>query len=532
MQRVLVCQFVEISNKNNKKIEQHLISSRPSSYQSTTATRNCLTVFQVEKTFRQIFTKYLLSLSCLYALRGSSVQLPLDETFTTLLRDHLRGIMWEEFHKDSELYQQQLQQEEEKFHTLKTILTTIYDQHGIPRLTTSCLTPFQTNIKKLSRRDGPCPVKMLSCQDVDDVENEENITDDEHKDDDEDYDHVGGAVSKILTEVSNITRKYQQECDQELVDRLRCRQEGTNEMLKNMYDRRVTLFLHIINNSQARSSKLTKSFINVFQDVVPVIISPAKMMNKTTRSSPRTTPSPPTIMNSRTSPSTSPVPSSSTSWISRWITKEPPIKTTEQNFTISRWMGVGNNQQDQHHHDHQQQHNICPYPIIKNEVVLFSCSCWQSYSMQNDSAGAGGLLYVTEHYIGLVGRAVLGLSKRKELFFLKHLKNVSMWKSSTTSSTTSCSDVVVDDDDDKKGGILQTLAAATGLSYMTTGCKLTFEITPEGLDDEQQQQEDDQEKEGHVPELLSVDVFVIPAIQAETLQLLLMEAKYALHSDS
>ena len=94
--------------------------------------------------------------------------------------------------------------------------------------------------------------------------------------------------------------------------------------------------------------------------------------------------------------------------------------------------------------------------------------------------------------------------------------------------------------------MLASLAAATGLTYLTSGCKLSFHITPSlspsssssatapraaagtdnpsrtytSLDDNNNDDEDD--------ESLRIDVFVIPGVPAEKLQTLLLEARDSL----
>lgn len=185
------------------------------------------------------------------------------------------------------------------------------------------------------------------------------------------------------------------------------------------------------------------------------------------------------------------------------------------------------------------------YPSLANEVVLFYCSCWQSYSMQNDSTGAGGFLYLTENYIGLVCRSVVGLTKRKELFSLQHLKDVSMWKSTsksptraTSSEQSSTGSVDVSKETDTSspasgttGGILASLASATGLSFLTSGCKLSFEVSPKfgHSSEEASAGRDDGSSDGG--ESMVVDVFVIPGVPVEKLRTLLLEARNTLHPD-
>ena len=133
LQRVLLCQFIDTSASG---------ASTTSSTTSTSTTRPQLidppssapTVHHVEKYFRQIFTKYLLSLGCLHALPGSAVRLPLDNSFCTLLQEHYRQDMWRQIHDDSVILQQQLLHEEHIFELLRSALQPIYKQHGLPPL--------------------------------------------------------------------------------------------------------------------------------------------------------------------------------------------------------------------------------------------------------------------------------------------------------------------------------------------------------------------------------------------------------------
>jgi hypothetical protein len=186
------------------------------------------------------------------------------------------------------------------------------------------------------------------------------------------------------------------------------------------------------------------------------------------------------------------------------------------------------------------------FPALSNEVVLFYCSCWQSYSMQNDSAGAGGFLYLTENYVGLVCRSVLGLTKRKELFLLHHLTDVADWKSSSSSSSSSqeghggsrhaCGDGVgraagssSSSSSPGGGGILASLASATGLSYLTSGCKLSFEVTPQLR--RSSGGSGGGRSEGapgagtSALDTLCIDVFIIPGVPVDRLRTLLLGAR-------
>jgi hypothetical protein len=598
MQRVLLCQFIDTGAVNV-------------THSATTPTRVAQcgsshpTVFHVEKYFRQVFTKYLLSLSCLYALRGSSVKVPLDTMYSSLVHEYTRHQMWETIRRDAEALQQQLMCAEHKFDTMKKILQAIYKQHGLPPLTHSLVL---ADIKRKSNKkyvmdnhnngsfmnaihmesNDECVSECVSeeeeeeedkkCvlgEDDEGYECDEDIVDvNEYVSEcvsEEDYEHVGGAITKCLVEAAAVAEQAQAKCSVELTHRRSCRVEGTLEALHTAYDRRTALLLYIINNPISRISSLTRSFVTTFNDVVPVMLSPSKPRDHTrhsttsplmSRSPTVTTPSSPTRTSTATTTldhRSTAVTSTPTSWISRWMSKDPTTTPTTvtpksdtththtHSHTISRWISIAAPVVSKPEKPR--------FPLVSSEVVLFYCSCWQSYSMQNDSTGAGGYLYLTEHYIGLVCRSVVGLTKRKELFSLCHLRDVSIWKASSATSSAArgarsssnvsgeCTTVRVpqehshshseDVDVDTPlsgttGGILATLATATGLSFLTSGCKLSFEITPR-IDDASECVSECV-SEG-VSESMTIDVFIIPCsgVSVDKLRTLLLEARDCLH---
>ena len=75
---------------------------------------------------QRVFSKYSLSLSCLYALKGSAVSVPLDPHYISMVHGFLRDNMWASIRKEGEDMQQHIALMEEKFETMKVTLSSIY----------------------------------------------------------------------------------------------------------------------------------------------------------------------------------------------------------------------------------------------------------------------------------------------------------------------------------------------------------------------------------------------------------------------
>ena len=546
MKRVLLCQFVDNSDTMEKEVRK------------CSSLNNFMipSVFQVEKCFRQIFTKYLLSLSCLHALRGSAFNVSFDATYLSQIESYFRKEMWNKVHRGAEEVQVQLVNEEEKFNMMRSILTPIYKQHGLPPLTdltvlttlkkrsrqrryppcnSKSFTSIAVDIEMEKKSDDNCDTKSTSSNELCSVHHMESLEEDEG-----DYEYEGGAMEKCLKEESVITSRIRDKCDEEFADRMNCRNEGTVEAFQSIVDRRTALLLYILNNPISFVSSLTRSFVTAFDGVIPISISNSASSTSSASHNDMS-------YSLRCPPSSREKDKKSTngtsSWISRWMVKDhsptPDAQTGSSNadsLGISRWIG-----RERSTPSPSADRFKSKFPLVSSEVVLFYCSCWQSYSMQRDSTGAGGFLYLTEHYIGLVCRTVVGLNKRKELFLLNHLRDVTPWSGGYVDDNSDRT--VIDEENEievvrrkkkqspsKSGGFLSSLASATGLSHLTSGCKLSFEITQDISNNHIKDSEYRYDSFQAGDESLSVDVYIIPGIPVAKLELLLMEAKRSLHS--
>lgn len=75
---------------------------------------------------QRVFTKYMLSLSCLYSLKGSAVSIPLDAHYISLVQGLLRDNMWASIRKEGEDMQGHIALVEEKYESMRATLASIY----------------------------------------------------------------------------------------------------------------------------------------------------------------------------------------------------------------------------------------------------------------------------------------------------------------------------------------------------------------------------------------------------------------------
>mmetsp|Transcript_23871 Transcript_23871/g.35021 ORF Transcript_23871/g.35021 Transcript_23871/m.35021 type:complete len:876 (+) Transcript_23871:38-2665(+) len=559
-QRVLVCQFVRLTpvplrrgaaptstpNSNTSKGKHKVFTattSPPSLLHSAAALP--LTRFSPVATeapppahiisvFQRVFTRYLLSLSCLYSLKGSAVTIPLDPHYISLVEGLLRDLMWASIRKGADEMQAHIAGVEERCEAMKTTLASIYKQHGVPlpskgdplpthpSLSTDIPPPdveVFASVSNVQLKDShiQTPSPQLLSNDIgmepplfhddSDIEATSSMGDSDGIDIDgevdidaaitsgrrgqKDFEFIGGGIGRCLLEMEDISNMYQKRCDEELTDRLSCRNEVTVETVQNICNRRRALLVHLLHSPQAKASALSRSFHTTFAGVLPV----GTMGTAISRHSDKQQES---VVSSSSSPraTNDSGAGGQGSWFSGWFggkkasvsgVSTPPESSKGESAAIEELPSQDStiNKTEVKTKDLIAEVNLNS-PALSEEIVLYYCACLVCYSPA-DVVGMPGFLYLTGNWIGVASRGVMGGTRRRELYPLKDLESASLCgpakgaeadKTETPTKNAPSREAVASPSTTHTPGrsVLSTLQQSLGMSYLSTGCKLIFQV--------------------------------------------------------